>query len=404
MKKFWRLARAHKIISAIIFIAIGWGGYSWYASTHGAAVVTRYVIQKAAAGTVVASISGSGQMQAVNTIDIKPQGSAVVTSIPVKVGDTVKAGQLLVQIDTTVEVRALAQAKLQLQSAQLSLAKLTQNPATTTLIQDQNAVTQAQSNIIAASTTLAKDYQTGFNSLASAFGDLQNVMSGLQNFVNGGDIVKAQGDPHAYLSLMPLYLQTSTQPYRDDVYSPYNTANLAYQKNLTDYRATDRSASPDVLDALFTETYHTAQTASEAVKATKTLLNYVVNNYPTTQRNTPLPAVTNTWQTNMSTYTTTANNDVGNLVGAVNAITTDRTAFVNAQLSLNQNSSTLDQLLAGTNPLDIQSSELSVDKQQLALQTADQNLANESIRAPVDGVISALPAVVGATVSSPAVS
>lgn len=404
MKKIWKFIIAHKIISVLVLGGLGWGGYAWYAASHGTTVVARYVIEKATTGTVIASVSGSGQMQAVNTIDIKPQTSGAVISIPVKVGDHVKAGRLLVQLDTTTEARALAQAKLQLLSAQLSLAKLTEAPAMTTLIQNQNAVVQAQSNIATASTTLAKDYQAGFTTLTGVFVDFQTIMTSLQSFVTGGDIVKGQGDPDAYLNLVPSYMQAGLQPYRDTVYATYNAVAALYQQNLTDYQGISRSASSVSLDVMFVETNHTAQAVSEAVKAAKNFLSYLVNNYPTGSGYTSLPSVTATWQTNMNTHTTTIGNDLTNLTGAINTIASDRATIVNNQLALSQASSALAQLLAGPDSIDVQTSQLSVRQQELSVQTAEQNLANDSIRAPVDGVISAIPAVVGATVPSPAVS
>lgn len=403
MNKIRQFAIGHKIISTIVVLGIAGGGYAWYASTKGATAAARYVIQKAATGSIVVSVSGTGQMQAVNTIDIKPQASAVVTSISVKVGDRVRAGQLLVQLDTRTEARALTQAQLQLQSAQLSLAKLTQAPATATLVQDQNAVTQAQSNIDAASSTLAKDYQAGYNTVTTVFVDLQTTMSGLQSFILGGDITKSQGDPEIYFNLVPVFIQTGLQPYYSAISPTYNAASQAYQQNLNDYQATTRDAGPEKLDALFMETYQTAQKVSESVKAIKSFLSYIVDAYPTTGYSS-LPSVTNTWQTNLNTYTGTISGDVGNLSNTVNGITSDKASFANAKLSLNQASSSLAQLLAGADPLDVQSSQLSLQQQQLAVQTAEQNLADDSIRAPVDGLVSAIPAVVGATVPSPAVS
>ena len=155
-KKLSHLIVSHKIMSAIIAIMIVGGGYFWYSSSRTSVAVTKYIVEKATTGTVVASVSGSGQMQALTTIDVKPQVTETVTGISVKVGDTVTAGQLLVTLDTTNEARALAQAKISLQSAQLSLAKLTEAPATTTLIQDQNAVTQDEQNIVSASSTLGR--------------------------------------------------------------------------------------------------------------------------------------------------------------------------------------------------------------------------------------------------------
>jgi multidrug efflux pump subunit AcrA (membrane-fusion protein) len=402
--KVGRYVRAHKVLTGIVVIVAVGGGWYWYNGTHTAAAAPRYIVEKATTGTIVATVSGSGQVQAEATIDIKPQVSENVIAIPVRVGQTVRVGQLLVQLDTKTEARALTQAQLQLQSAELSFAKLTEAPATTTLIQNQNTVAQNETTLVNASATLARDYQAGVSTLSGSFVDFQNVMTGLQNFVNGSDLSKSQNDPDAFVNLMPVYLQTGTKPYRDSVVSHFASALTAYQQNLLDYHATVRSADPQVLDTLFVQTYHTAQTLGDTVKAVKDFLNYVVNNYPANQGLAALPAVTNTLQTNMGSYTNTVSGDLTSLSGTVTAITADKTAITNAQFALNQASSSLAQLLAGADPLDAQSSELSISQQKLALQTAEENLVADSIRAPVDGVVSAMASVVGAAVPSPAVS
>jgi multidrug efflux pump subunit AcrA (membrane-fusion protein) len=403
LKKIFNVITGHKIISAIILIVLCGGGYFWYSSSQSGTAVTKYVIQKAAAGTVVASVSGSGQMQAQDTIGVKPGVTETVTGIAVAVGDRVTQGQLLVTLDTTNEARALAQAKLSLQSAQLNLAKLTEAPATTTLLQDQNAVTQAEQNLISASTTLKKDYQSGFDSVASAFVDFQTVTAGLTSFVTGNDLSKFQNDPDAYVNFMPNYLTAAALPYRNTVLASYAAANAAYQQNLLDYGAASRSSDATTLGALFSETYNTAQTISEAVKSVKDLLNYIVNNYPQGS-GTQLPVITNTFQANMNSYTNTMSGDVSSLASAVNTISNDKANFTNAGLSLNQSSSSLATLVAGADPIDIQSSQLSIQQQELSLQTAQQNLDDCYIRSPIDGIVSAMAAVIGETVPSPAVT
>lgn len=130
--------RAHKIISAIVAIVIIGGGYYWYSSATVATTVTKYVVQDATTGTIVSSVSATGQVQAGTTIEVTPKVSETVTSIPVTVGEHVKAGQLLVQLDPTNEQNALAQAQLSLEQAQLS-AQETDQVATTTLLQQQDA-------------------------------------------------------------------------------------------------------------------------------------------------------------------------------------------------------------------------------------------------------------------------
>ena len=78
-----------------------------------------------------------------------------------------------------------------------------------------------------------------------------------------------QNDPDAYVNFMPSYLTAAALPYRDAVLSSYTRSTAAYQQNLGDYYAASRSSDPATLDALFSETYHTAQTISESVKSIK---------------------------------------------------------------------------------------------------------------------------------------
>ena len=375
----------------------------WYASSRGGSVATTYVVEKATTGSVIASVSGTGQMQTLASINVDPQVQEDVTGILVKVDDVVTAGQLLVTLNTTNEARALAQAQLSLQSAQLALAKLTEAAATTTLIQDQNAVTQDKQNVITASTTIANDYQSGFDSISSAFVDFQTVMGGLKSFVTGNDISKSVVDPDAYVNLMPTYLTAVVLPYANAVISSYQGANTAYQQNLIDYYAANRSSDPTTLDALFSETYNTAQSISESIKSIKDLLNYVVENYPV-GTGVQLPAITNTFQTNMSSYTNTVSGDVSSLSNTINTISSDKTNITNANLVFNAASSSLITLLAGPDPLDIQSDQLALQQQELSLQTAQTNLNDCYIRAPVSGIVATIPAVVGNMVSSPAVT
>ena len=276
-------------------------------------------------------------------------------------------------------------------------------PATTTLFQDQNAVTQAEQNLVSASSTLGRDYQSGFDSVSGAFVDFQTVMAGLKAFVTGNDISKQQNDPDAYVGLMPSYLTAAMLPYRDAVLASYAAAAAAYQQNLADYYAASRSSDPATLDALFSETYDTAQTVSESVKSIKDLLNYAVNNYPS-ENNSQLPAITNTFQTNMSNYTNTVSGDVSSLANAVNTINSDKTiSRMPAFLSTSQVRRSPRFLRV---PIRLMSSRASFpsSSRSLRLQTAQTNLDDCYIRSPIDGVVSAIAAVIGEDVPSPAVT
>ncbi len=401
--KLTRYVRAHKIISAIVVIVLAVGGYYAYGATQTAATVTKYEVEAATQGSVIASVSGTGQVQAGTTIVVTPKVSETVTSIPVQVGDHVAAGQLLLQLDPTNEQRAVQSAQLSVQSAQLAIEQL-QEITTSTLLQDQDAVRQDQTGVVTASTTIVQDYGNGFDSLGTAFVNLQTVMSGLESFVTGNDISKTQNDPDAYVGIMPSYLQASAISYKNAIQATYAAAANAYTQNLADYHATSRAASPQTLNALFSETYNTANTIGAAVKANKDFLNYIINTYPSSSSTKPLPAITNTLQTNFSTYTQTITSEISSIQGTITGITTDENNFANAQASLAQASETLAELTAGPTATQLLSAQINLQSAQDSLVTAQQNLAYTSVRAPISGIVSAIGATIGETPGSSAVT
>jgi len=406
MKKLTALAqyvRVHKIISGIVIVVVVGGGYYWYRSANVAPTITKYVVEDATDGAVVASVSGTGQVQAGTTITVTPKVSEAVTAIPVTVGERVSAGEVLVRLDPTNEQRAREQAQLALEQAQLS-AQVTDQVATTTLLQQQDAVTTGKQSVLNASTTLTQDYQTGFNNLGSEFVNLQTVMTGLQDFMVGNDINKEQSDPDAFVSLIPEYLRSGAVTYVTALQTQYAAATTAYQQTLIDYHAASAASSPQTLDALFAETNNTANSISATVKDGKDFFSYIVNSYPSSGSVQPLPAVTTTLQNNFSTYTTTMSSQLSGIQSTITGIATDRNNIINAENSLTQASETLMETLAGPTQTTLLGQQISVQTAQNNLQTAEQNLAYTSVTAPISGVVSAISATIGETAGSNAVT
>src|SRR5512133_3503256 len=106
MKRIVQLIVKHKIISALILALIIGGGVFWMRS-QGTAAVTKYVMGTATQGTVIEAITGSGQISSEREIDVTPtdaQGTGAegkLTSVVVKQGQEVKAGDVLATIDQT---------------------------------------------------------------------------------------------------------------------------------------------------------------------------------------------------------------------------------------------------------------------------------------------------------------
>jgi len=78
-------------------------------------------VDKVKKGDVTSIVTGSGTVKAINDVKISATVPGVIINLPVKDGDIVKRGQLLVQIDPSEYKSTVAQAEAQLNSARANL-------------------------------------------------------------------------------------------------------------------------------------------------------------------------------------------------------------------------------------------------------------------------------------------
>lgn len=78
---------------------------------------------KVVRGDLIESASLTGRVEAKTQVDVKSRASGEVIEIAVQVGDTVKAGDLLVKLDPEDETRAVEQAQAQFSSSEARLAR-----------------------------------------------------------------------------------------------------------------------------------------------------------------------------------------------------------------------------------------------------------------------------------------
>ena len=125
MKNFFSkiksFTKTHKTMSVIIIIIILIAGYSGYKKITSPSGATRYLTATVTKGTIISSITGSGQVSASSEINITPTVSGTITGVSVSPGDQVKQGQTLFTIDSATAQKAVRDAEVNLQSAELSL-------------------------------------------------------------------------------------------------------------------------------------------------------------------------------------------------------------------------------------------------------------------------------------------
>jgi len=354
---------AHKIISAIIIIIIIVGGYWGYQKITNTGGETRYVLSPVTSGTIVSSIADSGQVSALNQVNITPTVSGTLTAINVKPGDNVKAGQTLFVIDDTSAQKTVRDAQISLQNANLALQKLQLQNSDTTL-----------------NTALAKAYDDGFTSVSNTFLNLPGVVNGLNNMFFTSTVSK-NGELNIdwYQGEVLSGDVAGVIPFKQQFSDDYKAALASYTADSSNYQSTSRSSDSATLEKLISQTYDSVKLVSTAIKSASNYINFV-NASIETVNDTP-PAIIAANQATLNSYTSQINTSLQNLLSIETEIQNAKDSFTSSTL-------------------DTQSAQIAITQAQNSLSDAEQNLSYYHIKAPFDGVISSVPVIKGANVGS----
>ncbi len=356
MNTIWTAVKTHKKTSALVVIILIFGGWYYY-SKASSATVTTYIVRPATLGTVQTTVTGTGQVSSSQELTVNPQVSGTVTSIRVKDGDTVQAGQVLATLDST-------DAEFSLQNAQIALAKLeSSNPLTVT--SNQNSVTSAQSS-------LAQSYTTAFNSLTSTYNDMGPIINDLNNLFYGTNVspyfTEAALNSQGYGPTAEQYKQTAGV-LLDKVKHDYSAFRDAY--------VTTNNQSTSTVTASLNQEDTVLQELLTTLKDTSVAVDYIISS---TAKQNQTTAMT-TDDSNLSSWLATINQDGTSIANAISSIQNNTNSY-------NQAVATLNEAQSGSNPLDLQSA-------QLALAQAQKTYDEYTIRAPISGVIGNVTLAVG---------
>ncbi|MCX6740834.1 MAG: HlyD family efflux transporter periplasmic adaptor subunit, partial [Candidatus Parcubacteria bacterium] len=388
----------HKKTSIVVIVLILILGYFGVKALSGGKTPTRYVLGTVSKGTLIASVSGTGQVSASNQVDIKAKVSGdVVYADTAALGQNVKAGTLLVQLDSSDAQKSVRDAQANLESAQLSFKKLQQPADQLSLLQAENSLVQAQESKQKAQDSLAKAYDDGFNSVSNAFLDLPGIISGLHDALYSYTLSNTQQDMDYYTNVVQQY-DGSVVVYRNSADSAYQAARAAYDQSFNDYKSVTRLADTATIETLINETSNTTRYIAEALKGANNLIQFYKDQL--SEHNLNPVALANTHLNNLNTYTSKTTTHLSDLLNMQATLKNDKQAIIDADGSIAEKQASLDKLNAGTDPLDLQSQELSLKQKQNSLADAQEGLVDCYIRAPFDGTLAKLDFKKGDSVSS----
>lgn len=150
-----------KYLAIIVIVVIG-GGYYWYNKAYPSIQPVQYKTAMVEKGPLVISVSASGQVEAVNQVDLKPvvAGDAIeVVKVYVKNDQVVKKGDLIALLDSKDAQKSVRNAELNLIGAEAkykqakrdfdhdAINKLNLEQQKVSLRQSQNSLTDAKEKL-----------------------------------------------------------------------------------------------------------------------------------------------------------------------------------------------------------------------------------------------------------------
>ncbi len=154
-------------------------------------------------GDIVPSTSATGQIEPVGTARLAPAGTGRVADVPVRAGDSVAAGDLLVQLDTTDLALAVERAQQHLALQEAGLAALREPAPAADLAAAEAGVASALAQLeallagpdagaLAEAAANVRIQQAGVASAAAAYHGVRDAVSATALAAAEADVVSAQ--------------------------------------------------------------------------------------------------------------------------------------------------------------------------------------------------------------------
>lgn len=367
---------SHKVASTIYSIILIIIIVVVVSKANSTSAQTRYVLGTVTRGTLISSVTGTGQISTQNQVNLQPQGSSqsaeTITAVNVKQGDVVKAGDLIAVVDNKSALVSLRQAQASVLGSQASYDKLI------------NGATPQSLNVSKIS--------------------LQNSLSGLQNGINDA-YTQTQNVLHT--SLDPLFAFSTTNfPQFAPSYTD-SSGNMSYfavdaiqQININNERAQINDSMSKWASLLNNLTNQDPSAVTNQVedyiKQVRKLasdMSLALNTININGANNNAAGTNNT--ISGAKYASTLNQFQSTVSSAANSVNSIyNSVFGNLQSYLSSKAS-FDLSSAPPRQEDVTSAKAQLDSTKASLMSAQNNYDNSFIRAPFDGVVAQVNVAVG---------
>jgi len=392
--------KKHKFIFLLIVAVIVAGGYYGYKKMTAITSQTSYILETVAKGTIITSVSGSGQVSASSQVDINPEVETTLTAVNIKLSQKVKEGDVLFNLDSEDLGKELRDARANLKSAELSLEKLKRGTREEALQSSYQKIDDAKADIIDAQADLVEVKANAEEDLADVYDDIESVMNDV--YTKSDDIVNRQvRDFFVSNSYAPQLSFTTSANAGGEVIWLRESAQEAVQKikDLVDNLSTSQAKLDETLNA--------ANTQLAAIKNFVEKLNETIGGGI---------ATASVSQTTLNSYKSVASTARTNINTAITNIDNQKKAIINQRKTNQDNIEAAKEKIAdaqkaekdaeddlalqklAADPLEIKAQEMNIQQKKNALADVQEKFENYTIKAPFDGIVAALKVEKGDTV------
>ena len=352
----------HKLVIGIILVLILTVSYFVYKNFVKKETQTRYILTQVQKGTIVVSVSGSGQISSLDQLDIKPKVSGEVEEIFVDKDELVKAGQLLLKLKTKDYERAVEDAKLALDAAQATLENLKKNK--------ENAERDLEDN-----------FREAFKIISSTFKELPQLIETLEPIFTKSSYGGDQGDVDYYRWVIFSYLNQKQTFSSKEKENAFLNLKDKYQELRNEYIISFKN-SPEILEDWLKKTSDLIKEISDLTRSAREII-YFYKETLSKQNLTPpiLLSITENQLTILSNFTTSLDSQSVNLFNLSKAI---------KQLK--------DKISDLKNQIEIQ--EKTIEQKKAVLEKAKENYENCFVKSPFEGKVTRVNAKMGDQVSN----
>lgn len=343
-------------------------------------------------GDITEVVSATGSINPASQIDLQFTAAGRVTAVNIKTGDSVKAGQVLISLDSSDLFFQAQAAQASLQSAQAKLNQLLAGASAEDIVLAQTAVANAQKNLDDAGIALANAKTSADNSLTNVYQDAQRTLdssllatqNALRSNADTLDSTKLAVTNSGFSALNyqalsdAISLRTTAERDFNLAQTAVNQAKIGLVQSVIDNSA-------NLLKTSLNSTYNAVSRTADALVATvassalsQTDLDTFKSTISTSRSNVAT-ALTNlvTAQQNISLQKI-ANQT--NLDSAQASVSVAQGALATAQNQLAQK-------LAKPRQTDIDVYRAQVAQAQASLDQIKNQIAQKNLTAPIDGIV-----------------